>query len=355
VEEISTGAATVMIVDDVEVNRFVLSGIIEDMGLNPVLAENGKEALGLIKQNRPNVILLDVSMPEMDGYELCKILKKDMLYKDIPIIFISAYDSPEDVVKGFEVGSEDYITKPFIPEEVKARVGVHLKVYTATRNLMEMNRKLQISVKTQLNQMEQEKKGVLYGLANVARKNACYEEDHMERLRYNSKILAQAMQLSPQYERMISDTYVSTIEMAAPLCDIGNLTIPMEILQKTQGLTPEEREKMQRHTTQGAQLLMDVVNSNDYNDFIQMAIDIASYHHENWDGSGYPNNKAGNEIPVSAQIVAIAGAYCALTEDRTYRKAYTQDEAMAILKEDVGTKYNEDIYDIMVKIIRQFR
>lgn len=352
-DDINVSTATVMIVDDVEVNRFVLGGIIEDMGHTPVLAENGKDALRMIKSSRPNLILLDVSMPEMDGYELCKILKKDMLYKDIPIIFISAYDTPEDVVKGFEVGSEDYITKPFIPEEVKARVGVHLKVYTATHNLMEMNRKLQISVKEQLKQMEQEKKSVLYGLANVARKNSCYEESHMERLQYNCKVLAQAMQLSPQYERLISDNYVSTIEMAAPLCDIGNLTIPMDILQKKEGLSDEEREVMSSHTTQGAEILKDVANYNDYNDFIQMAIDIANYHHENWDGSGYPLGKAGNEIPLSAQIVSIISAYTALTEERTYRKAYTQEEAINILREGVGTKFSEDIFDIATKITRQ--
>ena len=348
-------AANVMIVDDVEVNRFVLGGIIEDMGHTPIMAENGKEALKLIKTTRPNLILLDVSMPEMDGYELCKKLKRDMLYKDIPIIFISAYDTPEDVVKGFEVGSEDYITKPFIPEEVKARVGVHLKVYNATHSLLEMNRKLRISVKEQLKQMEQEKKSVLYGLAGVARKNASYDEKHMERLQYNCKVLTQAMQLSPTYERVISDSYVSTIEIAAPLCDIGNITIPMEILAKKDKLTEEERALMETHTTKGAQILKDIGNFNDYNDYMKVAVDIAQDHHENWDGSGYPSGKSGNEIPLAAQIVSIVDVFCALTEDRSYRKAYDVDKAMEIIGADVGKKYSEDIHSVFEKIIRQFK
>ncbi len=355
VDDIRMSAANVMIVDDVEVNRFVLSGIIEDMGHKPILAEDGKEALRLIKTTRPNLILLDVSMPEMDGYEVCKKLKRDMLYKDIPIIFISAYDTPEDVVKGFEVGSEDYITKPFIPEEVKARVGVHLKVYNATHNLLEMNRKLRISVKEQLKQMEQEKKSVLYGLAGVARKNASYDEKHMERLRYNCKVLTQAMQLSPLYERIISDSYVSTIEIAAPLCDIGNITIPMEVLGKKDVLNDEERDLMRTHTSKGAQILKDIGSYNDYNDYIKMAIDIAENHHENWDGSGYPSGKSGNEIPLAAQIVSIADVFCALTEDRSYRKAFSLEEAVEIIGKDVGKKYSEDIHSVFTKIIRQFK
>lgn len=354
-DDIKVSPANVMIVDDVEVNRFVLSGIIEDMGHHPIQAENGLEALKLIRSSRPNLILLDVSMPEMDGYELCQKLKRDMLYKDIPIIFISAYDTPEDVVKGFEVGSEDYITKPFIPEEVKARVGVHLKVYTATHNLMEMNRKLRISVKEQMKQMDQEKKSVLYGLAKVARENSSYDADHMERLQYNCKILAQAMQLSPQYERIVSDAYVNSIETAAPLCDIGNIVIPLEILRKGSKLTDEETAVMRTHAEKGAEILKEITFFNDYNEYSKMAIEIANYHHENWDGSGYPEGRAGNEIPLAAQIVSIADVYCALTEKRTYREPYSQDEAMEIIKKDVGTKFNGEIYEIVEKIVRQFK
>lgn len=351
--DITKTSATILIVDDVEINRFVLSGIIENMGHVAIQAENGVEALKIVKQTRPHLILLDVSMPEMDGYELCKLLKKDMLYKDIPIIFISAYDTPEDVVKGFQTGSEDYITKPFIPEVVEARVGVHLKVYFATHNLMELNRKLQISVKEQLRQMESEKKNVLYGLANVANKNAGFDKAHQERLRYNCRVIAQAMQLSEVYEKMVSDSYVNSIETAAPLCDIGNMTISSEILQKKAILSDEERKIMQTHTIKGAEILKDVAEYDEYNEFIKTAIEIAENHHENWDGSGYPNGKKGNEIPLSAQIVAIAGAYCALTERRSYREAFSQEEALEILKESVGTKFSGDIYEIAAKIARQ--
>ena len=243
-----TDVPRILIVDDVKANRFVLKNIIADMGFEPVLAENGVQALKLQPVCNPQLILLDISMPEMDGYEFCSIMKNNPATRDIPIIFISAFDEPQDIIKGFNLGGEDYITKPFIPEVVKARVGVHLKLSEANKAMMENNRRLQALISEQLKQIEQEKKNVLYALAHVARENSCYEDGHMERLSYNCKILSQAMQLSPLYEHIISDTYVETIELAAPLCDVGNVAIPMEILMKDEQLDKGEREMMQKHT-----------------------------------------------------------------------------------------------------------
>lgn len=343
----------VLIVDDVEMNRFTLKNIINDMGYQAVLAENGIQALKIMEHCRPSLLLLDVSMPEMDGFELCGILKSDANTRDIPIVFISAYDEPEDVIKGFEAGGEDYITKPFIQEVVKARVSVHLKLYEASLSLLESNRRLQASVNEQLKQMEQEKKNVLYALASVARENACYRETFMERLQYNCRVLSQAMQLSPEYESKISDAFVQTIELVAPLCDLGNVSIPHHILKKEHPLSDEEKEIMRTHTTTGARILKDIRDLGDYNDFVKMSIRIANYHHENWDGSGYPEGLKGDNIPLEAQIVAVVSTYCALTEDRSYRKAYSRDDAIEIICKEAGVKYKKDITEILKKISRQ--
>ena len=345
--------AIVLIVDDVEANRFVLKEIIEDMGYLPMLTENGLQALKVVERFHPQLIILDIAMPEMDGYEFCRIIKEDAVTRDIPVIFISAFDEPQDIVKGFTLGGEDYITKPFIPEVVKARVGLHLKLNEYHSKLLDTNRLLQASVNGQLRQIELEKKNMLYALTRVARENACYDVKHMERLSYNCRILAEAMQLSNAYESLISDAYLETIELAAPLCDLGNVAIPTEILQKEEELCPEEWEVLKRHTSIGARILRDIEDNGDYNDFIHMSGDIAYYHHEQWDGSGYPCGLRGSEIPLSAQIVAIAGAYCSLTEKRTYRKAYAMDEALAIMEEDSGTKFNPHIFQIIKKIARQ--
>ena len=171
-----TRNALVLIVDDVEINREILGEIVTDMGYQTVLAESGIQALERIRERPPNLVLTDISMPEMDGYELCRRLKADVHTRDIPIIFISAFDKTTDIVKGFELGGGDYITKPFIPELVKARVNVHLKLYEATRKVTEANRHLQISVNEQIRQLEQERRGVLYALVGVAVKNSQYDE-----------------------------------------------------------------------------------------------------------------------------------------------------------------------------------
>lgn len=345
----------ILIIDDVETNRFVLRNIITDMGHQPVLAENGAQGLKIMERIIPDLILLDVAMPEMDGFEFTEIIKKDVKTRDIPIIFISAFDSPEDIVKGFEAGGADYVTKPFIQEVVKSRVDVHLKLAEMNRSLVDTNRRLQISISEQIKQIEAEKKKVLYALLTVVRKNAAFDEAHVERLQYNCRVLAQAMQLSPKFESIVSDTFVETIELAAPICDLGMVGIPIEIMQKPGKLTEEELEVVRTHTSIGAQILEDIKGDGDYNDFLDMSHDIALYHHEKWDGTGYPSRKSGNEIPLPAQVVALISAYGALTERRAFREAYSKDEALMIIQEASGKEFNPDIVNICKKIARQLR
>lgn len=348
-EDKNTAREKILIVDDVETNREILGEIIKSMGYTPVLAESGEMALEMMKEMNPQLILTDISMPGMDGYELCKTVKGKEETKNIPIVFISAFDDPKDIVEGFFLGGADYITKPFISEVVKARVGVHLHLYEANRELMEMNRRLQISIREQLDQMEAEKKNILYAMANIAAQNSCYSEAYRERLRKNCRILAQGMQLSTLFEDKISDTDVDTIELAAPLCDIGNIGISKELLQKETELTDEERIIIQNHTNIGAKLLSDLCVNNDYNDFIRTSIDIARCHHENWDGSGYPNGICKEEIPIAAQIVSVVERYCTLTD----RENYNKEEALQIMSREQGTKFNPDIFKIYCKISRQ--
>lgn len=345
----TTGGERVLIVDDMEVNRLVLEEIIQNMGCCPVLADGGEMAIEKVKEELPQLILLDISMPGMNGYELCRILKGNEETRDIPIVFISAYDSSRDIVEGFSCGGEDYITKPFIPEEVEVRVRVHLRVYRMSRELTEMNRRLQVSVSEQLKQMEQEKKNILYALADIAAQNSLYGKEFMERLKENSKTLAQGMQLSPLFEEKISDTYIDTIALSVPLWDIGNIGVPKELLQKKTELSKEEIATVQSHTDIGAKLLQDLYGSSDYNDFVSMSTEIAHYHHENWDGSGYPKGLKQDEIPLAAQIVSLMSRFCSLTEEGNNSK----EEALEIMSNESGVKFNPDIFKICCKISRQ--
>ena len=340
----------VLIVDDLEPNRLILEEIIKNMDCIPILAEGGKQALELVKEHTPQLVLTDISMPEMDGYELCRKLKSKEKTRDIPIVFISAFDNPQDIVEGFRLGGADYITKPFIAELVQARVGVHLSLYESGHKLAEMNRRLQVSVSEQLRQMEQEKKNILYALANIAAQNAGYDEHYTERLKQNCQILAQGMQLSPLFEDKVSDSFIDAIALAAPLCDIGNMGIPSDILKKGTGLAPEESAIMQKHTTIGAKLLSDLYVNNDYNHFINTSIEITHYHHENWDGSGYPCGLSGDKIPLAAQIVSVMEAYCRLTEQNDCGR----EKALETMRKEAGHRFNADIFGICEKISRQF-
>lgn len=350
--EKSMGKAVVLIVDDVEINRAILDGIVSSMGCRTVLAENGTQALERVREGLPNLVLTDISMPEMDGYELCRVLKANVETRDIPIIFISAFDETKDIVKGFKLGGGDYITKPFIPELIRARVNVHLKLYEATLQIREANRRLQVSVKEQLLQMEQERKDMLYALAGMAAEYSVHGEDYISRMRHNCRVLAQSMQISPLFDDLISDSFVEVVELAAPLCDIGNIGVSKEILRKKGALDPEELEIMRSHTKIGTKLLKDL---NVSNEFMQISMDITHYHHENWDGSGYPEGKKGNEIPLAAQIVAMSSIFCSLTEDRSFRNGYSREEALEIMRQEQEQKFNPDVFNIFYKVARQLR
>lgn len=345
-----TRKAKILIVDDIETNRIILEEIIKDMGDIPILVESVAQALEMIAETTPQLILTDISMPEMDGYELCRILKKNEMTKEIPVVFISAFDKPEDIVEGFSIGGEDYITKPFIPEVVKARVGVQLRLNEVREQLRETNRHLQASVNEQLEQIKLEEKNILNALANVAAQNAGYDEDYMRRLKQNCRILAQGMQLSPIYEEKISDMQVEIIELAVPLCDVGNIGIPKSLLQKKSELTEEEKATLEKHTDMGAKLLSDLRIHHDYNDLMGIAIDMAKSHHENWDGSGYPEGLRGEKIPLAAQIVSIMDRYCKLTEN----EEHSREQALEIMEKEAGIKFNPHIFEICNKISRQF-
>ena len=345
--------SVILIVDDVETNRVILEEIIKDMGCVPVSAENGVQALEQLERGSPDLVLTDVSMPEMGGHELCRILKESAKTREIPVIFISAFGETEDVIKGFSLGGNDYIVKPFIPEVVQARVKLHLSLHAATLKVSENNRRLQKSVQEQVNQIEQERKNVLYALVGVAAENSFYSHEHIVRLQQNSRILAQSMQFSPLFTDRISDTYIDTIEVAAPLCDIGNIGIPRSVLHKEAELSEEEKVLVQSHTQIGAKLLKDLYVTSDFNDFIQISIDVANYHHENWDGSGYPSQLKEEEIPLAAQIVSIVDVFCALTEKRSYRKEYSKEEALQIMSQESGKKFHPEIFKIFHKIARQ--
>jgi len=270
----------ILVVDDVEVNLIILEEIIKNMGYQALLAQSVKEALEIIGDSEalPELILSDISMPETDGFTFCSMLKNDPYTKDIPVIFISAMDTASDLSKGFELGAVDYIKKPFDKTEVEMRISTHLKIYTMQKDLEENNKQLNLVVARQMEKLRIEQKNIMTALARLVESRENVSDTHYKNILYNSRILAEGMQLYPKFEEEVTDDFIDTIESSAGLHDIGKLLIPDQILLKDAPLDEEEREIMSTHAERGAKTLMDIYEGVETNDFIDMAIDIAWYH-----------------------------------------------------------------------------
>lgn len=346
----------ILVVDDVEVNLIILEEIINNMGYQPLLAQSVKEALQIIEESEilPRVILSDISMPDVDGFTFCSMLKKNPYTKDIPVIFISAMDSASDLSKGFELGAVDYIPKPFDKTEVEMRISTHLKMYSMQRDLEQNNRQLSIMVARQMEKQRLEQKNIMTALARLVENKENVAGEHYKNIMCNSRILAQGMQLSPKFEDEVTDDFIDTLESSAGLHDIGKIMIPDYILLKNAPLDKEERKIMCTHAEVGAKMLIDIYQGVGKNEFIEMAIDIAWYHHECWDGTGYPKGLKGNDIPLAARIVKIIDVFDAMIHERRYKKPIPMDETLEYIQNNAGAAFDPDIVSVFMKIYRNF-
>ncbi len=348
---------SILVVDDVEVNLIILEEIIKNMGYQPMLAQSVKEALKIIEESEklPQIILSDISMPETDGFTFCTMLKNDPYTKDIPVIFISAMDTASDIGKGFELGAVDYIPKPFEKTEVEMRISTHLKIYFMQKDLEENNRQLNLVVARQMEKLRVEQKNIMTALARLVENKENVSGSHYRNILYNSRILAEGMQLSPKFEDQVTDDFIDTIESSSGLHDIGKLLIPDSILLKNAPLNEEERKIMSTHAELGAKTLMDIYEGVEKNDFIEMAIDIAWHHHECWDGSGYPKGLKRTEIPLSARIVKTVDVFDAMISERRYKKPISLDKTLEYMEEKAGIVFDPDIIRVFMRIYRNFR
>lgn len=347
--------ANVLIVDDVTSNLIILAEMIKSAGYVARPVTSAKQAMAAIEIKQPQLILLDISMPDMDGYEFCEILKKDVRTRDIPIIFISALNTMEDKKKGFGLGAVDFISKPFELEEVTIRVNTHLKIYQMKQELESYNRRLHKMVNDQIKRIEEEEKNFIFALAKLSELKENTDGTHLKNIARNSKLLAMSLQFSPKFEKEISNSFVDTIGLAAGLHDIGKIGISDQILLKPGPLTPEEQKVIETHSELGAETLSELYHMNEHNDFLKMAVEIARYHHEKWNGSGYPYGLKEKEIPLSARIVAVVDVYDALTGERCYKKPCSHEEAVQIINEDAGKHFDAEIVEVFNKIQNQFK
>ncbi len=340
----------ILIVDDVLTSLLVLSDIVKNAGFIARPVQNVKQAREAIDSMLPDLILSDISMPDIDGYEFCESIKEDAKTANIPFIFISALDDAESKKKGYKLGAADFITKPFDADEVTLRINTQIKNLVMQRELEEYNKRLHRMINSKIARLGDEQRNLIYGLVRLAESREDPTGTHMLNVSANSKFLAQSLQLSPSFEKLISNNFIEDIELAAPLHDIGTLAIGDRILLKRGKFTADEMTVMKTHAELGARTLAEVYSHNEFSRYLGMAIDIAYYHHEKWDGTGYPKGLKGKDIPISARIFSVIDVYDTLTRDKCYRDAYSHEEAIEIVKGEAGKSFDPDIVDIFVKI-----
>ena len=340
--------AQILIVDDVPDNIQVAMSLLREDSYEFSFANSGEKALSILQNDDAafDLILLDIMMPGLDGYETCQRIKRQTQLKDIPIIFLTAKADVDSIARAFKVGGVDYVTKPFHAAELLARVRTHVQLYQTKKWLEQQNIDLETKSRFAqarlLSELENSQKELIWFLTELMESTSDEKGKHIRRVAEISALLAK---LHPT----LSDTDADTLYHASPMHDIGKMTVPHEILHKPGKYTPEEFEMMKSHTTNAYKLL-----SGSKRKLIKSAAIIAYQHHEKWDGSGYPRGLKGSDIHIYGRIVALADVFDALTHQRCYKTAWTVDDAVAFIQEQRGFHFDPELVDLMISHLDQF-
>lgn len=345
----------ILVVDDISVNLKILEKIIAAEGYEPLCALNVQQAIEIMDKTTPQVILSDMSMPGMNGLEFCKLVKQNPKTRDIPFLFITVLDSKEEKEQAFLAGAADFIPKPFERVEVVMRLNNQLSNYQMRQEMIAYNRMMHQLVNEQKKQIEEERENILFALAKVVEKRDVNTGNHLDNVGYNCRLLAQSLQILPEFENQITDEFIDTIGAASKLHDIGNIVIPDAIFLKSTSLDEAEMEIIKRHTEEGAKILEEICNGREAYRFMNMAISIARYHHANWDGTGYPEHLSGEDIPLEARITTLVNTFDVLLGKRCYKDAYSLEESIQIINEDSGKVYDPAIVRVFNKVWKQMR
>lgn len=345
---------TILIVDDKPENLKILGNLLNEYNIK--IAVNGQKALDIIYKNKIDLILLDVMMPELDGYQTCKILKDNKNTKDIPVIFLTARTSIKDEEFGLSIGAIDFLTKPISPTIVKSRVKIHLENREYQKILENRSISLENEVNKKIRKINEMQDGIMTIIISLAEFRDENTGNHINRTKRFVELLATKLAKKEKYKDLLSLNYIEVLVKSAPLHDIGKIAIPDNILLKQGKLTEEEFEIMKTHTTKGVEILRKAKNYIDENnDFLLVGMEIAGGHHEKWNGTGYPKGLKGEEIPLSARLMALADVYDALTTERAYKKAFSHEKATMMIEKANGTHFDPEIVEVFLNTLEEFR
>ena len=345
---------TILVVDDTPQNLSLMSDLLEG-DYQVKVATGGARALKIARSDAPpDLVLLDIMMPDMDGYEVCRQLKADPATALIPVIFLTAKTETQDEQMGLSLGAVDYITKPISPPIVMARVKTHLTLKASADFLRDKNAFLEQEVARRTEEVRDIQDVTILTMASLAETRDNETGNHILRTQFYVKALAQHLQGHPRFSGYLSDTMIELLFKSAPLHDIGKVGIPDSILLKPGKLEADEFEIMKTHTTQGRAAIEAAEERLGKNvPFLLCAKEIAYSHQEKWDGSGYPEGLKGDAIPIAARLMAVADVYDALISRRVYKPPFTHEKAVAIVVEGRGTHFDADVVDAFVAIQEQ--
>lgn len=346
----------VLIVDDTPDNITLLSALLKD-NYKIKIATNGVKALHIASTlPSPDLILLDVMMPEMDGYETCKRLKSNPATAEIPVIFLTAKSQVSDEEMGLKLGAVDYISKPVSPPIVLARVATQLNLVKARNLLQDQNKHLEKLVQDRTRKLAKMQDAIIMAMASLAETRDNETGNHIRRTQNYVAALARKLKHLPRFSSELTEENIELLYKSAPLHDIGKVGIPDNILLKPGKLDSDEFEIMKMHTTYGRETILSVERYlGESNEFLRFAREITYSHQEKWDGSGYPENLSGDAIPISARLMAVADVYDALISKRVYKPAFSHEEAIDIMRKGRGSHFDPDILDVFLKITDEFR
>jgi len=347
---------TVLVVDDTPDNLSLVSGLLRDDYIVRV-ANNGEKALRIATSDQPpDLILLDIMMPGMDGYEVCQRLKADPKAREIRVIFLTAKAEVEDERKGFELGAVDYITKPISPPILQERVKTHLALKASSDFLRDKSEYLEQEVARRTAEVMAIQDVTILAMASLAETRDNDTGNHIRRTQYYVLALARQLRQHPRFSRYLSEANITMLFKSAPLHDIGKVGIPDSILLKPGPFEPHEFEIMKRHTTLGFDAIEHAEKALGITvDFLHTAKEIALSHQEKWDGSGYPQGLAGDAIPISARLMALADVYDALISRRVYKAGMPHEQAVAIILAGRAKHFDPDVVDAFVAVQDEFK
>ncbi len=342
--------ASILVVDDTPANLSLMANLLVDQ-YQVRVAYNGGRALELVEAALPDLILLDIMMPDMDGHEVCRRLKSNPRTERIPIIFLTAKTSMEDEEQGLMLGAVDFIHKPISPPIVLARIKTQLQVKAWQDFLQGQNAWLKKEVEQRLSEVNRLQESSILVMVSLAEFRDECTGNHIRRTQEYTRLLAEKLAQLPKYAGLLTTQHIELIAKSAPLHDIGKIAIPDHILLKPGKLTTEEFEIMKTHALRGYNMLRTAgEHMGERGDFLAMAMEIARYHHEKWDGSGYPDGLAGDKIPLSARIMAVADVFDALTTSRPYKTAMPIEQSVDLIAQMSGSNFDPEVVEAFMAI-----